>query len=266
MATWLDGPEYAPLERPESFTTPDGPAWDAAAVAVAEPDEPAQAPPAERPAFQPAPEAPPLDAYVPPAPEPRDPLAAFDVPEATLTSASAWAAAHTGPAASIPEWSPDMPFQTAAAPFQGYIPQPRAVDPMAQINPDQPLPAWAPPPAARQPQPVTPSRLFKAVTVPVVVALVLGAFVNYLSLVMLLVAFLASTRIAYRLKAVRWTFAAAGGIVVAAAAWSLWDNGSYRYAFQAGADMAQFMCWAVGAVVTVVCYLALSNGEPPSRG
>ncbi|MFP5416404.1 MAG: hypothetical protein ACLGHZ_05945 [Actinomycetes bacterium] len=90
MAHWTDGPEYAPVERPDVFVepdaaplaapptdaadTPDGPPRDAAAV-VAE----------GRPDYAPV-DAPPLAHLVPPAPPGRDPREAFHVASTPMTA------------------------------------------------------------------------------------------------------------------------------------------------------------------------------------
>ena len=95
MATWEDGPEYAPLVRPDAFSEPT-----ISPLSVRAPvEQPAAAAPKERPAFaDPADPVAPLESLVPPIEAPRDPAEPFDVVTTALTSAdSAWGAAHWAP-------------------------------------------------------------------------------------------------------------------------------------------------------------------------
>ena len=94
MATWEDGPEYAPVERPAEFTRPA-----VAPLSVAPPAEQMAAlAPKERPAFD-DPSAPvaPLETLLPDVEETRDPQLPFAVVSSTMTSDSAWGALHWGP-------------------------------------------------------------------------------------------------------------------------------------------------------------------------
>ncbi|HYI52434.1 MAG TPA: hypothetical protein VEX57_00600 [Microlunatus sp.] len=94
MATWEDGPEYAPLERPDAFADPSVATVGLEAPPSAPPTPPA---PIERPdAFaDPGQPVPPLAALVPEPPAQRDPKVPFDVAASVMTSeTSAWASAH----------------------------------------------------------------------------------------------------------------------------------------------------------------------------
>ena len=99
MATWEDGPEYAPLERPDAFADPS-----VATVGLEAPPPAPVPPPAptERPAFaDPGQPVPPLAALVPAPPAQRDPNVPFDVAASLMTAeTSAWASSHfpTAPA------------------------------------------------------------------------------------------------------------------------------------------------------------------------
>jgi hypothetical protein len=99
MATWEDGPEYAPLERPDAFADPS-----AATVGLeAPPSAPLPPPvPTERPVFaDPGQPVPPLASLVPAPPAQRDPNVPFDVAASLMTAeTSAWASSHfpTAPA------------------------------------------------------------------------------------------------------------------------------------------------------------------------
>ncbi|MCW2812159.1 MAG: hypothetical protein JWP61_2617, partial [Friedmanniella sp.] len=91
MATWEDGPEYAPLERPSGFDQP-------VVAALDDPEpvaRPADGAPDERPAFtdpdQPVRE---LASLAPTLGPTRDPGLPFETVSTTMTSASAWGSAH----------------------------------------------------------------------------------------------------------------------------------------------------------------------------
>jgi hypothetical protein len=140
MATWEDGPEYAPTARPDHFA-------EATATPLSEvaPPPPSSAPaPAERPRFDdPAAPVAALEALVPPREEQRDPAVPFDVASSTMTEAtSAWSAAH---------WSrggdpPGIP--TPPDPID-YGPEPGTWSPASRPYP--------PPPPATQPFPPPPA-------------------------------------------------------------------------------------------------------------
>ena len=105
MATWEDGPEYAPIERPSDFRDPD-----AAPLIVAPPYAQLAAwAPKNRPLFD-SPEKPvaPLSTLLPTREEPRDPQKPFAVVSSTMTTESAWGAVHwaspTGQPAGLPRW------------------------------------------------------------------------------------------------------------------------------------------------------------------
>jgi len=92
MATWEDGPEYAPIERPSDFQTPDAPPLDTAPPYM----QVAAWAPKNRPAFDnPSTAVAPLSSLVPvQREEPRDPEKPFAVVASTMTSDSAWGAVH----------------------------------------------------------------------------------------------------------------------------------------------------------------------------
>lgn len=176
MATWEDGPEYAPIERPDQFSLPA-----AAPLEVTPPaHQPAADAPKDRPRFDdPRAAVAPLSTLVPPTVEDRrDPQQPFDVVAGTMTSttnASAWGSAHWsgqggsgaaltgGPAAPAQPWGPpgtdpwaggpaptaSRSGQTAGAPApygaqvgqspptQGYPPYPPQGFPTQQAFPAQ---------------------------------------------------------------------------------------------------------------------------------
>src|SRR3954451_25262548 len=91
MATWEDGPEYAPRERPSSSAQPPvAPLDQPPAVA-----QPAAGAPAARPQFgQPAAPVAPLADLVPVPADVRDPRRTSDVAASALTWDSAWRSLH----------------------------------------------------------------------------------------------------------------------------------------------------------------------------
>lgn len=116
MATWEDGPEYAPLERPDAFTEPA----PSTVGLEAPPAPPVPAPPpVERPVFaestQPAP---PLEELVPEPPAQRNPKEPFDVATTVMTAeSSAWAAAHwSRPNSNAAPITPSAPVVRPAQP------------------------------------------------------------------------------------------------------------------------------------------------------
>ena len=198
MASWEDGPEYAPLERPAEFDPADAPPLD-----VAPPIErPAAGAPRDRPQFSgPAAALASLDELIPArADDDRDPNRPFEVVSGTMTEASlgpsgpvAWGAAHGGgsPAGwGPPSGQPMSGAPTSGAPTsQGSAPGPAwpvPGDPMLLNSGPAPgqngFPApgtdgWfgggAPVPG--QPEPASPDAkaLAQAITAPVIILLVL---------------------------------------------------------------------------------------------
>ncbi|HEX3206863.1 MAG TPA: hypothetical protein VHQ68_11555, partial [Propionibacteriaceae bacterium] len=105
MATWEDGPEYAPIERPSDFRSPDAPPLDTAPPHT----QLAAWAPKNRPVFD-SPEGAvaPLSTLTPVREEPRDPQEPFAVVASTMTSDSAWGAVHWA----APAGSPNAPPPT----------------------------------------------------------------------------------------------------------------------------------------------------------
>jgi hypothetical protein len=218
MATWEDGPEYAPLERPEEFTSPVVEPLD-----VAPPPPVPAALPTQRPLFA-GPSVPvaPLAALVPPPADDRDPQQPFAVVSSNLTSGSAWGAAHLAtpvapalPAA--PAFGPALPFGAAPAPQPWPAgasaptpapwpssPQPSAPQPPAPLYPAaNPFPApgtpqWFGPGSYGEqagPDPVGPRQVLDATTPGLLLVLAIGAVIFVLSPLMLAIAFALSSRV-----------------------------------------------------------------------
>src|SRR4029453_8108874 len=91
MATWEDGPEYAPIERPSDFRNPDAPPLDVAPPYA----QVAAWAPKSRAAFDsPQGQVAPLSTLTPVREEPRDPQEPFAVVSSTMTSDSALGGGH----------------------------------------------------------------------------------------------------------------------------------------------------------------------------
>ncbi|WP_375423484.1 hypothetical protein [uncultured Friedmanniella sp.] len=117
MATWLDGPEYAPTARPDEFAEPQ----------VAPLEEPPAVPalvgaPLERPRFSdPSAPVPPLASLIPVPAEQRDPAQAFDVVSSTVTAGGPWGDIHgtlpaAAPTGAAPPWTPGPSCPVPAVP------------------------------------------------------------------------------------------------------------------------------------------------------
>lgn len=253
MAHWTDGPEYAPVDRPDVFVEPD-------AAPLAAPDAGPPRPPAEfvppgagRPGFGPV-DAPPLAQLVAPAPPTRDPHEAFDVattpmtawsaeaagpstapppvdappptgvpfdlpPPRTPANPSAWGAAHASNAPRSPvAWTPDQPFPGGAPPASSHLAPPPHAWPPPAVNPSG-FPPPGPPPWQQAPPapvgfaPVTIADMLRATTPGVLICLAIGALLPPLSIPLLLVASALASRIRQRRAVVSGAFS----IAVAAA-------------------------------------------------
>lgn len=154
MATWKDGPEYAPTHRPDGFATPEVEPLDAAPPA--EPITPGAIPPPSQ--FQDV-QVPPLTQVGHDAAPSRSPQQPFDVASASLTSAATLPDGNRDPRAPFNVAASSM---TAQAPSQLPPPPPDA-KPLSQ-GPTPPAPTQPPPPAsavrhgqppAQRPQPPT---------------------------------------------------------------------------------------------------------------
>jgi hypothetical protein len=218
MATWEDGPEYAPLNRPDAFTEPSTPP-----LSFAPPLEQLTADaPKERPEFADPPEpVEPLANLIPPVEPPRDPAIPFEVLSTALTSAdSAWGAAHWTSPASQPA-GPTVRQVPGPAPASWPAPTeplPPVVGPPPNTNgfPAPGTTEWFAPAPYRQPSApasVTARQLFETATPGVCICLLIGGLVTLVSPIMLAVAFGLSSRIQVASTQIRRTFTTALSIL-----------------------------------------------------
>ncbi len=284
MATWEDGPEYAPIERPDEFSTPD-----AAPLGDTEPYvQPSANAPVQRPAFG-DPQAPVIAlADLVPAPEvQRDPTVPYEVVSSAVTSGdSAWTAMHsqapTSPiATSASPWTggspgtiplgtaaagtasfgawPTGPITTSAPPMQGPtgLPAPGTAQWFAP-------PPYAPPPA---PLPITTKDLVNAVTPALLIVLALGGLIHPVSPITLVIAWALSTRATVAKQEIRVAFVVAVaalavlGLFIGLAGaldFSEWWNGL--------SWIALVLSWGLIAAVLLLARRAFQQGQrPPVR-
>ncbi|MGC3953351.1 MAG: hypothetical protein QM804_03690 [Propionicimonas sp.] len=271
MATWRDGPEYAPTVRPDAFVEPVA---EPLPVPPAEPHLSAFAP-TEPPAFTPPEQATPdLTTLIPAAGPSRDPQQAFEVVTAAVTSTTAWGAAHHVPAGAVgtvPDWSPEQPF-AGLAPVTGSIPAPVPTQPRPAVNqppfPEPGTPAWFAPPDASQryqaPPQVSLGQVVRAITPAVLITLVIGGLLNSLSLVMLGLSFALATRIVHRPRQIRTVYLVALGIVGLSAVVNLLTEGFYfDWAWEVASGWAQALCWLLPFALGLIVAMALGKGEKP---
>lgn len=258
MASWTDGPEYAPSARPAAFVAPV-----AEALAGEPPPSVIDALPSEEPSFVPPQEpAPDLRELVPSAAPGRNPNLPFE--------------SMTTPIAAAPETAterrPDQPFNAPGPPLTGYLPVQPVMQPNTQVNP-APFPApgtpgwFAPPPG----QPVIPApssvdlpQIWRATTNWVMVPLLLAMFIVPIAPVALIVAWLSTVQIRYRRVAIRRAYLIAliliGGIslvsVLADQSINLWDPLTVTSCIAA---------WVLVFVTPGIVGAALRSNEPPDR-
>lgn len=259
MATWEDGPEYAPHERPQYFADAPLPPLEQAPPLA----QPADGLPATRPRFdEPSVPVAPLATLVPVPPDERDPNRPFDIVTATLTSESAWGS--TGSSGSTPGSQPFVTTTTIEAPGPPARPQ----DPYAYPVPG--TPAWfAPPPATygdqQQPGRVDAKQVVEAATPGLCICLAVGGLVYVLAPVMLVLAVILSTRVRVAPRAVRTAFRVAAGAVGFFAVVGLFRtvfDGDPWWSFVAGWSAG--ICWVMLGVLLLVVWQGLTRPRPPT--
>jgi hypothetical protein len=264
MATWEDGPEYAPVERPTHFA-------DAGAgpLSIAPPVlQMAARAPKERPLFDqpPAPVAP-LESLVPEPPETRDPQIPFAVASAAMTSDSAWGALHSGPPTTPPVAAPP-PAGAPLVPASGAPPVPAPTPPPDSRFPAPGTPAWfGPGPYGEQPAPptqVSPRAVWDAAMPGLCICLAVGGLVYVLAPILYAIAFGLSGRVKVARQPVRTAFAvgAAGLGLIAVIATLTNDFGFGEWWSTVGA-WSLVACWALLLTTLFLVYRALRAGERP---
>ncbi len=244
MATWEDGPEFAPRYRPAAFTAPRVSELPKPQPVVS----PADGAPVNRPAdfTQPTAPAPALANLIPKPSAPRDPKVPFGIETMTLTrDSSAWGAAHSSvlqPAglAGGPGFDPTSPIvaggkqRGTAAAFAPPAPetQPSSFPAPAGTQAVTPAGAFAPPAGqvAAQGQPTASQsgpwqRVWAGLTPAFAVTLAVGCVLPFVSLITYIAAFALSFRVRQGQPGVRITMGVGLGIITAIAFVGILLNG-----------------------------------------
>ncbi len=298
MATWEDGPEYAPVERPAEFAEPT-----ASPLSIAAPvPQMAALAPKDRPAFdQPPVPVAPLATLIPPPAEQRDPQLPFDVAASTMTTDSAWGAVHWGapsglPAAAAPPGAfpsmltsaplPSTPFPAAPtgapwgppslarrpAPEQPFPSSPGPVPPPNGF-PAPGTPGWfGPGPYGEQlssPDRVSARSVFDAATPGLCICLALGGFIYVLAPVMLAVGFGLASRVKVARTEVRRAFVLGSVLwVLIAIIVALTNDAGFGAWWSTAGAWAVVACWGLLLTTVVLVYRGLKAGArpaPPTR-
>lgn len=241
MATWQDGPEYAPLTRPEQFEAPEIAPLDVAETRSLVRGE---AFPVERPDLQ-APRHPgaPLDALsADHGQSRRDPSEAFTVVASLITSntSSAWSAAHSSVIESPvdPQWTPPAP-----------------TGPGAQPTPFAPI---------RGPQPITFRAFVANLTPPVAIVGLLGGLIPALAPLLFGAAFVLATRVRLARTAVLRVFAGGAAVIGLVAFISLLTGPTLGGWWSAVGLTCLIVNWLVLLVSAWLVVQAMQDGEQPT--
>ena len=257
MATWEDGPEYAPVDWPSGFVAPAIPPLS---EAVPAPDLSAGAP-AEPPARFDAPHdpVPPLAALVPATGPTRNPVEPFQVASAVVTDGSAWGSVHSVQSIAAPTavvtWTPDQavaPAYPPPAPMQGF--------------PAPGTPEWFGPPTAYETNqlqvPLTVGNVAEGLSWGLIITLLLGGVVTFLSPVLLAIGFFLVSQTQFRRQIVKIGFilalvivglAGVGGLVGSDDAWGPMTTTSV------------VSCWLLLVYGIVVQVVAIRSGDRPEH-
>jgi len=255
MASWQDGPEYAPLARPSAFVMPDAEPLQVDPAPVS----PSDTAPQEEPRFTaPEQDQPALAALAPSAAPGRNPNLPFVSQTTPLTSTEAR--------------QPTQPFGVVGTPLNGYLapPVPQAA---VRVNPTPfpapGTPAWFTPPTG---SPVAEKRrvgvrqLLDGITPAVAITLAIGMVFGWAAPFTLVIAFVLSSRIGYRREAVHRTWQLTGFALLALGMISIASSGSDLDAlFSSLAAICQFASWVVAITLTAIVGSAIHAGEQPFR-
>jgi hypothetical protein len=255
MATWRDGPRYAPTTRPVGFAAPA----QAIGLEPAPPGPAPAAPPGLAPAgYQPNPSDVALDSVQPVPASVRDPQSPFETLTASLTAMDALGAPRNA-------LTPFTVANASPTPHSAWAPPP----PGSVWAPPAAGAAWAPPQAPAPHQGVPANAVWQSAYPPLVILLVVAGFTGSLSLVFPLLTLIMAPiilvpRVRYRVGQVR--AAAWGALAGLGTLWlvSLLVNLS-MYNLDLGLNWwAMAACWILAGVDLLLQRLALRNGEPPS--
>ena len=250
MATWKDGPRYAPTERPRGFAEPPP------SVSLEAQPIPARVPPAPTEApteFQMDKPAVPLDTIEPTVAAQRDPSEPFASHSAIMTSSDAELISLSAPTVAE-DRSPTQPFSIASSPTASAL-------------------TWAPPPDSARPvqvkHKVSASDAINAAYPPFLITLgvvgVVATIETLIPMVTLAVSpFFLIPRVRFRvdqLKKVAYII-----LAILAVLWIIsFVIGSSIYNISIGMKGWVFVaCWGLGVADILLQYLGLRNGETPN--
>ncbi len=258
MATWEDGPEYAPVEWPTGFVAPAIEPLSAAPTST----DPSVDAPAEPPARfdQPRDPVPPLAALVPTTAPTRDPVEPFQVVSAVVTAGSAWGSAHSTQAVALPAapttWTPDQAVTSA-------YPQPQP----AQGFPAPGTPQWFGPPTTYDSNqmrvPLTVGAVAEGLSWGLIITLLLGGIINYLSPVLLVIALFLTGQVNYRRRIVKFGVILALVIVGVAGAGGLVGTSDAMLAWESMDAASVWSCWLLIVFGLVVQVISIRSGDRP---
>jgi hypothetical protein len=272
MATWEDGPEYAPIERPSDFRDPD-----AAPLNVAPPYAQLAAwAPKTRPIFD-SPEKPvaPLSTLLPTQEEPRDPQKPFPVVSSTMTTESAWGAVHWASPTAHPAGLTTV-AGGAATPGTRY---PRPDQPLAIHSQNTPTPGnfpapgtpgwFAPGPPTQQPRPATPvtaREVFDAATPGLCTCLIIGGLMYVLSPIILCISVSLAGRVKVAKEEIRRVYMLGISVLAVIGVLGLLtvDTGfADWWRFVGGWGL--LICWSLLISTLVLVYRRLKSDTSPPR-
>ena len=268
MATWEDGPEYAPIERPSDFQNPD-----AAPLKIAAPyAQMAAWAPKNRPVFD-SPEKPvaPLSTLLPTREEPRDPQEPFAVVSSTMTSDSAWGAVHWASPTSQPAG-----LAAAGGTLSPGGRHPRPEQPLVVGSGNNPPPGnfpapgtpdwFGPGPYGQQPRPSSPVNaraVLDAATPGLCTCLVIGGLVYFLSPIILCISVSLAGRVKVAKEEIRRVFMLGISVLAAIAVFGMLtvDTGFAEWwRFVGGWGL--LMCWSLLGSTLLLVYRRLKSGTP----
>ncbi len=271
MATWLDGPEYAPRERPAEFAAPRAPRLG---TAPARPCPSSGAPhiaPSDYRQEQPVA---PLSNHSAPEAEYRDPHEAFAVARNVMTAGEAPTPQPTDPrqplsAATGVDHGRQPSAWGAAHADSEYSLVNRPIPPLGGGQP-QPGSQW-PPPNGRptgQPGPVTALQVLQATQAGVVISLLVGGLFGaftWVPPIALVAAMVFSFGVRQARATVQTTLITSTAIAVVWFLMAALLNGlQVGPAIQSTSLIAVVLCWLALVVVLAMVTRSLSRGEPPT--
>lgn len=289
MATWEDGPEYAPVERPAEYLEPDAAPLEHAPPRSLRTDDA----PAVRPDLQPPDQ--PLAGLETLAAhdhdEQRDPSEPFHLVQAVMTdSTSAWSAArstvltspvqqHWAPPSGAPVVAPagtggsgdgagaDDPLGSGRRSILTPPPN-QPIQLSGQQSPTGAFPAagsnewFGPGPRPEEPEPesITLGGFLAALTPFVLISLLIGGLIPPISPLVFVVAFALSSRITVAGEGVRRTFAGGALVLSLVAVVTIFTGPAIGEWWSTVGLTSLVVCWAVLLISAVLVLRALQSG------